>query len=193
MSLPVKKKHMDLVLDEESAAEAILDESSKGPTPFLKFKKDKYVIGKDITVPLATRFIAYPGDWRRGWAKFVGDQKIDEKICRVADDPTVLERDELGDLDQSEWEIDEDGKPKEPWTFQHYVPLENAKTGDGNLGGNAQRTRLPGRRRASHCEGEEGAASGLYENLRPAGAEGAQARAHWRCEEHDRRADRAVD
>jgi hypothetical protein len=125
-NVPAKK----LEYDDEAAAERIHDESSKGPTPFLKFRKDKFIVGKDTTVPLGTRFIAYPGDWRRGWAKFVGDQKIDEKICRVADDPTVLGRDELGDLDQSEWEIDEDGEPKDPWTFQHYVPLENAKTGE---------------------------------------------------------------
>jgi hypothetical protein len=125
-NLPVKK----LDYDDEAAAERIHDESSKGQTPFLKFRKDKYIVGKDTTVPLGTRFIAYPGDWRRGWVKFVGDQKIDEKICRVADDPTVLERDELGDLDQSEWETDEDGKPQDPWCFQHYVPLEDAKTGE---------------------------------------------------------------
>jgi type II secretory pathway pseudopilin PulG len=131
MNLLVKKKQMDnLVLDEESAAEAILDESSKGPTPLLKFKKDKYVIGKDTTVPLGTRFIAYCADWRRGWVKFFGEEKVDEKVYRVAENRTVLERDELGDLDQSDWETDEDGKAQDPWCFQHYVPLENAKTGE---------------------------------------------------------------
>ena len=130
MNVPVKKKQTDLVLDEESAAEAILDESSKGPTPFLKFKKDKYVIGKDTAVPLSTRFIAYCADWRRGWVKFLGGEKVDEKVYRVAENRTVLERDELGDLDQSDWETDEDGKAQDPWCFQHYVPLENAKTGE---------------------------------------------------------------
>ena len=115
MNVPVKKKQTDLVLDEESAAEAILDESSKGPTPFLKFKKDKYVIGKDTTVPLETQFLAYCADWRRGWVKFFGEEKVDEKVYRVAENRTVLERDELGDLNQSDWETDEDGKAQDPW------------------------------------------------------------------------------
>jgi hypothetical protein len=130
MNLPVKKKQTDLVLDEESIAEAILDESSKRLTPFFKFKKDKYVIGKDTTMPLGTRLIAYCADWRRGWVKFLGEEKVDEKVYRVAENRTVLERDELGDLDQSEWEVDEDGKAQDPWCFQHYVPLEDAKTGE---------------------------------------------------------------
>jgi hypothetical protein len=130
MNLPVKREQTDLVLDEERAAEAILDESSKGPTPFLKFKKDKYVIGTDTTVPLGTRFIAYCADWRRGWVKFFGEEKVDEKVYRVAESRAVLERDELGDMDRTEWETDDEGELQDPWCFQHYVPLENTKTGE---------------------------------------------------------------
>jgi hypothetical protein len=110
----------------------ILEAASQGPTPFLKFKKTKFEVG-DQEVPLGTTFLAYCEDWRQGWVKFIGDEKVDEKIGRVADGFHPPERDELGDTDQGEWEADDDGKLKDPWVFQIYLPLENMKTGERYL------------------------------------------------------------
>src|SRR5262249_6719511 len=40
------------------------------------------------------------------------------------------ERDELDDNDPSKWENGLDGKPKDPWSFQHLLPFENLESGD---------------------------------------------------------------
>jgi hypothetical protein len=122
-TLPTKPK---------SEVDLILEAASKGPTPLLKFKKTKFEIG-DQEVPLGTQFIAYCTDWRQGWVKFIGDEKVDERIGRVADGFHPPERDELGDTDQEEWEPDDDGKLRDPWVFQQYLPLENVKTGERYL------------------------------------------------------------
>jgi hypothetical protein len=116
----------------KDAIDLIHEAASQGPTPLLKFKKTKFEVG-DQEVPLGTQFIAYCADWRRGWVKFVGDEKVEEKIGRVADGFHPPERDELGDTDQEEWERDDDGKLKDPWVFQQYLPLENVKTGERYL------------------------------------------------------------
>jgi hypothetical protein len=113
----------------KTAIELILEAASRGPTPLLKFKKEKYEVG-DKEIPLGTRFLAYCKDWRKGWIKFVGDEKVDERIGRVADGFNPCERDELGDTDREEWDRDDDGKARDPWVFQQYLPLENVETGE---------------------------------------------------------------
>jgi hypothetical protein len=122
-SVPAKAK---------TALELIYEAASQGPTPLLKFKKTKFEVG-DQEVPLGTTFLAYCEDWRQGWVKFIGEEKVDERIGRVADGFCPPERDELGDTDQEEWEADDDGKLKDPWVFQTYLPLENVKTGERYL------------------------------------------------------------
>ena len=38
-------------------------------------------------------------------------------------------RDELGDLDEEKWQRDTKGKPKDPWSLQYYVPMEDPDEG----------------------------------------------------------------
>jgi hypothetical protein len=121
MTLPVKKK---------SGLEMIVEAAtSDSMPPMLKFKKDGFFI-RDTAVPLGTRFVAYCGDWRRGWAEFVGGEKVAEKIGRVVDGFVVPDRSELGDDDASQWETGIDGKPSDPWSRQDYLPIENVESGE---------------------------------------------------------------
>jgi hypothetical protein len=113
----------------KDAARAFLDALAAAPVPLLKFKKTKFVV-RDTEVPLGTEFIAYLHDWARGWVKFMDDELVDKKIGRVIDRFSVPERDELGDADEELWERGDDGKPRDPWVRQDYLPLENAETGE---------------------------------------------------------------
>jgi hypothetical protein len=114
----------------QAVADAFHEALADSPTPLLKFKKDRYVISGDVEVPLGTKFLAYCADWQRGWCKFVDGELVEKRIGRVADRFHPPERDELGDLDESLWEKDDDGVPQDPWSFQHYLPLENVATGE---------------------------------------------------------------
>jgi hypothetical protein len=114
-----------------TVAANLLEATQDNHAPLLKFNKGKFYAGKR-EVPLGTKFLAYCADWRKGWVKFKGDEIVDRITGKVADKFDPGERESLGDLDQSQWEV-RDGKPSDPWSFQHYLPLENAETGERYL------------------------------------------------------------
>src|SRR5262249_2594882 len=63
------------------------------------------------------------------WIQFSANTVVDRKMGRAADRFVPTEREEVGDTDQSQWEV-RDGELKDPWTFQHLLPLENLETGE---------------------------------------------------------------
>jgi hypothetical protein len=81
-------------------------------------------------VPLGTEYVAHAGQLAFSWIKFLGNQVIERRQGRAADRFVPPEREELGDLDESRWERDDRGNPKDPWTFQHLMPFENPETGE---------------------------------------------------------------
>src|SRR5262245_7103691 len=129
MANSVVKKPASMPTEWQDLADAYFQALSESPTPLLKFKKTKFVI-HDTEVPLGTKFLAYCGDWQRGWVKFVDGELIEKKIGRVADRFIVLERDELDDLDPINWSRDDDNKPIDPWCRQDYLPLEDVESGE---------------------------------------------------------------
>jgi hypothetical protein len=108
---------------------AHLLKASDGAVPLLKFRKGKYFVG-DAEVPVGGEYLAYCADWVQGFVKFANNKIADSRTGRVSDGFRPPEREELGDLDESRWPIGIDGKPADPWQFQHYLPLENTETGD---------------------------------------------------------------
>src|SRR5262249_44762432 len=51
-------------------------------------------------------------------------------IGKVAEGYKQPPRNDMGDLDESKWERDASGKPRDPWSEQFYLPMEDAETGD---------------------------------------------------------------
>jgi hypothetical protein len=100
-----------------------------GLGPLMKFKKSKFFIG-DQELPIGRKFIAYAEDWRKDWVKFRGGEVVDQRLGKVADGFESPERQELDDQDQATWEKGNDGKPRDPWVAQDYLPLEDAETGE---------------------------------------------------------------
>jgi hypothetical protein len=115
----------------QDEADAFLEALKDSPTPLLKFKKTKFVLG-DAEVKLGTEFVAYCCDWTRGWTKFLDGELVEKRIGRVAPPQCFKppERHELGDLDKSLWAIDDDGEPQDPWSYQNYLPLECVQSGE---------------------------------------------------------------
>src|SRR6516164_1593168 len=109
----------------------------------LKFVKGQFLSG-DNEVPAGREFIAHADQLAHGYTKFVGGKVAEQRIGLVADESFVLpERPELGDTDESRWETDSKGDPKDPWAFQYALPLEDPDTGElftfvtGSHGGNS--------------------------------------------------------
>jgi hypothetical protein len=91
----------------------------------LKFNKGKWRLGDD-TVPPGTKYVAYLPQALKGWVRFEGNKVTDRHLGKTADRYVPPDREELGDLDKSKWEIGADGKPRDPWSEQRYLPLLSA-------------------------------------------------------------------
>jgi hypothetical protein len=135
----------------ENAAKAIAaaaqEEGANELGTLLKYTKGHYIIGTD-EIPMGTEYIAHVGHWVRGWVKFKGGSLVEHKVGRVADGFVVPEREELDETDQATWEKSPSGEPKDPWTKQSYLPLENIESGEivtfvsGSHGGRQAISRL---------------------------------------------------
>jgi hypothetical protein len=95
----------------------------------LKFVKGKWEIGDD-EVPQGTKFVCHIDQLCRGWTKFKDGEVVDLRLVKVASGDKLPDRDALGDLDKTKWEQDDDGKPKDPWVRQWYLPLTTIDVGD---------------------------------------------------------------
>jgi hypothetical protein len=119
----------NLPVEWRRAAEQLLKAASGAHAPLMKFRKGKYFVGES-EIPLGNKFTAYCCDWVRGWVKFRDDEITDKRIGRAVDGFEPCERDELGDMNTTEWELDDDKKPRDPWVAQNYLPLEDAESGE---------------------------------------------------------------
>jgi hypothetical protein len=105
------------------------EETGGGFGKLLKFNKGDWLIGED-DVPEGKEFIAFIDEVARGWVRF-GD-RTDRQIVKVRDGHAP-KREELGDDDPSQWEVDENtGKPRDPWVFQWLLPMA-AVDAEGDL------------------------------------------------------------
>jgi len=91
----------------------------------LKFNKGEWLIGED-TVSEGTEYIAFIDEVARGWIKFEDGSVTDRQIVKVRDGKP-LPRETLGDDDPSQWEVGDDGKPRDPYVFQWLLPMSPAE------------------------------------------------------------------
>jgi hypothetical protein len=128
MSNDVMDKPKNLPTELETETDNILAaaEEDAGFEKLLKFKKGKYFIGDD-EVPLGRQYVAYATQWTKCWIKFVDGRVAERKMGKVADGYVPPERNDLGDLNQGKWEVGHDGKPRDPWSYQHLLPMEDVE------------------------------------------------------------------
>ncbi|HXB77112.1 MAG TPA: hypothetical protein VNX23_06835 [Bradyrhizobium sp.] len=108
----------------------------------LKFSKGNWLIGDD-ELSADRLFIAHVHQLAHGWVKFIDGKVADQRVGIVANGFVVTDRSELGDTDRGQWEREPSGAPRDPWSKQYYLPLEDARTGElftfvtGSQGGNS--------------------------------------------------------
>ena len=99
--------------------------------PRLKFTKDgDFAISDTETIPPGTRCIAHVDQLEFGWTKWQDNQPVERRSGRVADRYRPASRAELGDLDESKWEIQPDGTRRDPWQFGATLPVTRLDTNE---------------------------------------------------------------
>lgn len=96
----------------------------------LKFSKGDFLCGEnDEEVDEGTRFVANMDELMVGWIRWSDSKPTDQIMGRVAEGYQPPRRNELGDDDKSRWEVDEQGRERDPWQFSNYLILK-AEEGD---------------------------------------------------------------
>ena len=95
----------------------------------LKFRKSDFFIGEEL-VPLGTEYIAHVIGWVKCWIKFRDGEVVERRTYRVALGERPPEREDLDDLERDNWPEGLDGRPTDPWTLQHLLPVERVSDGD---------------------------------------------------------------
>jgi hypothetical protein len=92
----------------------------------------------DVVVPPAARFVLYPDQVSHSWTHFA-DAKVVTEISEIVanDDEGDCElrivkgngRENLGYDDQTKWQTDSSGNPRDPWVYGFALPMMNAESG----------------------------------------------------------------
>jgi hypothetical protein len=113
---------------------------------FIKFAKDGVYRKQadDAQIPTGTEVAVVYDEIRVGWIRFNGKgEQPERKMGPVFAGFVPAGREELGDLDEAQWEIGLSGKPTDPWQFQVLLPMHDTKNGEMYIFGT---TSITGRR-----------------------------------------------
>ena len=90
----------------------------------LRFTKHgEYKAGQDQDeVAEGTRLLAHMPGLKRGWVKWNEGQPVRHIIGLIAEGYTPPKREELGDMDESEW-AELNGRPIDPWQMTNYLVM----------------------------------------------------------------------
>jgi hypothetical protein len=92
---------------------------------FLDFKQGDWLLGSEQTaIPVGTEFVVHAVV--ELWVRLVKGERV-RRIPREPGKP-FLTRNELGDLDKSEWPVF-NGEPSDPWKLQSEMLMADRKTG----------------------------------------------------------------
>ena len=101
--------------------------SEIGRDKFLFFKKGIYIDSNKEQVPLGTEYLAQCIGWQYCWIRFNDGAAPTRHMFNAplvkAGKLNMPRRNALGDDDQTKWGPGLDGKPRDPWIFQHYLPF----------------------------------------------------------------------
>lgn len=97
---------------------------------YLKFSKGEWLLGQnDDEVALGRTLAANMDELSIGWIRWADGKPAERRMGLLAQGYKPESRDQLGYVDQDSWELDDEGRPKDPWNFTNELPL--ADPGDG--------------------------------------------------------------
>lgn len=106
-------------------------EAASGGGAFLKFSKGEWLLGQnDDEVDLGRRLAANMDELSIGWIRWADGKPAERRMGLLSQGHKPETRDQLGYTDQTLWDTDDQGKPKDPWNFTNELPLADPETGE---------------------------------------------------------------
>lgn len=97
----------------------------------LKFNKGDWLVGQDNDeLKLGTKLVAAVEEVMVGYLKWEESKVVDMRMGKVKDGFVMPARRDLGDVEQGTWDIDDQGKPRDPWQMTSYLILKAAEGQD---------------------------------------------------------------
>lgn len=91
----------------------------------LKFNKGDWLAGEDDEeIEEGTKLVANMDQLMIGWVKWADNKPEQQLMGLVVEGHQSPKREALGDLDQSLWEVDAQGKERDPWQFTNYLIMK---------------------------------------------------------------------
>jgi hypothetical protein len=72
---------------------------------------------------LGTRFVAKPLDHRIGWQRWAEKKPAETIMSYLHEGYIKPDRSKLGYHDESQWELDQNGDPRDPWQASESIPF----------------------------------------------------------------------
>jgi hypothetical protein len=96
----------------------------------LKFSRGDFLAGANSElVPIGTQMAADMDEATVGWQRWENNKPTEARMGRIADHFVPPPRRDLGDADESAWEVDADGKARDPWQFTNLLPMSRLDDG----------------------------------------------------------------
>lgn len=117
----------------ESYGEQVSQKSIVGT--LLKFSKGDFLAGEhNEDIPVGTKMVVNMDQLLVGWIRWANSKPTDQIMGLVKNGYQAPKRNTLGDHDEAEWEVDNNGKARDPWQFSNYVVMQDADVpGDAGL------------------------------------------------------------
>lgn len=95
----------------------------------LRFTKGDYVAGQDMEeVAIGTRLVVNMDSILIGWQRWEDQRPAEQAMGLLVEGFQPPRRDALGFTDQSQWEVDDRGQPRDPWQESNVVLMKDPES-----------------------------------------------------------------
>lgn len=100
----------------------------------LKFSKDgrwTAGFGDDVSIlPNGTELIARMAYMAIVWTRWQNTKPVDRKVTLVGTGAQPQRREQLGNTNPGDWDLDDEGQPRDPWQMTNELPLFDPQSGE---------------------------------------------------------------
>lgn len=98
---------------------------------YLKFSKGEWQLGQNADeVALGRRLAGNMDELSIGWIRWADGKPAERRMGLLIQGYKPEPRSALGFTDEAEWELDEESRPKDPWSFTNELPLADPSDGE---------------------------------------------------------------
>jgi hypothetical protein len=91
----------------------------------LKFSKGHWLKGaEEEEVVAATKFVVNMDEMFTGFQCWKDNKPVEHRRGKISEGWAPPKRAELGDMDQEQWELDTNDKPRDPWQFNNWLLMK---------------------------------------------------------------------